>query len=438
MSAALEQTYNMAMTAYGNGNFARAENLCRQVLQQEPGQQDTLFLLGHIKKALEADAGHYASRYMYAAMLEKTNQVQETADFLEGTNDDPGFNYLKAVIKRRQKDFSAAISLLENIPDDQPPALVIKKHFELAQCYERSQRYDEAFAAAEKAHTLIRAQNTGVTKDAFLAEMDQLENALSKMTPAGAPAQPLNIHFMVGFPRSGTTLLDQMLSAHPDIEVLSEAPIIRRLYNTTTEEAGDINERRAQYIDILSRYLEETDGHEPYNPAKIYIDKMPTNMVFAGFIHKIFPESKFILSLRHPCDCAISNFFQNYEPNSAMENMRDLRDIAGFYKRCFDLFFKAQETLGFPVLEVRYETLIESFREETKKACDFLGVTYAPEIETYRDHISKAKDINTPSYQQVSRPLYKESQGRWSHYKKHFEPVMDDFRPYLEKFRYKS
>ena len=116
---------------------------------------------------------------------------------------------------------------------------------------------------------------------------------------------------MVGFPRSGTTLLDTILRSHPRIEVVEEKPATHKLINSlnkftnnSIEKIFDIDEKNIQ--EIKNKYFQEIKSYiKNHDSQKIYIDKMPLNIIYIGEILRVFPEAKFIISLRHPCDCVL-------------------------------------------------------------------------------------------------------------------------------------
>lgn len=503
--ATLEQAYKMAHEAYTKHDYQRAESVCVQILNQVDGHPETQYLLGHIKKnrrqideareifegllrddtknpdilcslgTLEETVGRYdtalsffkraldinanleTAQFLYASMLERTNQIDEAETYIKSIAIrkalSPQMQLLYASILCQRKQFEEAIELLTKLKDKilAPPA-ISQKYFTLGQCYDGQQDYERAFKALSKANNhKTKPANNNADKKRFLSEIESYRAILPALKhEEQAGDEDIQIHFMVGFPRSGTTLLHHMLDAHPQISVISELPLMQFLLNNIQETHGEgiskipslsdeqIAELKGLYIHFLKDYLKKFEGNQAFSKDTIYIDKLPLNIIHAGLIHRLFPNAKFLLSLRHPCDVAISNFMQNYQPNSAMDNMNNLGDIAHAYRESFDLFHETQDQCAFDVCNIRYEDIIDNFETESRKACDFLGIDYADEIKTYRDRIQKGKSINTPSYNQIIKPLYPDSRQRWKNYENYIAPHIDSLLPYIEKFGYKE
>lgn len=505
MRMTLEEAHNIARDAYQQGDLLNAEKVCMQILSKNAEHFETRLLLGmvkydrghtakarqvlsklheefpedmnvlyllalteqqlkqyptaveHYKTVIDKEPKHANAQFMYLLMLESLNELDEAEKHLKTlSKDDPSFVYMAAIIKRRRKKYDEGIKLLRGLGTDHPEPLMIRINFELGRCLDLKGEYDEAFECFQTAHQLsvkiMKEKNIKTGKNFFVRELDifgRIFNTPDNTQPT--QEQPATVHFLVGFPRSGTTLLTQMLDAHPGIEVMDEFPFLRRTYNkairmldgkpikyNTDLGPYQIAELQEMYMQSLRAYIKEYTDEDEVSPDTVYIDKMPMSLVLNGFVHKLFPKAKFILSLRHPCDCALSNYMQHYQSNAAMENMRDLGDIVTLYTKCFDLFLSTAETLKQDVHQVRYEDLIENFEDETAKICDFLGVDNAPEIKNYRETVLSKKSVSTPSYQQITEPLYTKSKYRWLNYKKHFDPYIKDLEPYIEKFGYKE
>src|SRR6185503_8738721 len=137
--------------------------------------------------------------------------------------------------------------------------------------------------------------------------------------------------FLVGFPRSGTTLLDTILMGHSEVDVVEERPLLQPAIEALGGMdriaglgAGEIQKLRSLYFDALDR-------HAPPEPGRLVVDKMPLDMVLAGLIHRLFPDARFIFAERHPVDVVLSCFITNFRLSDAMANFLDLEDSARFY-----------------------------------------------------------------------------------------------------------
>ena len=174
----------------------------------------------------------------------------------------------------------------------------------------------------------------------------------------------------------------------------------------------------------------------PLEPGKLLIDKNPLSMNCLPAIRRIFPDSKIILALRHPCDVLLSCYVTNFKPNNAMASFLHLGTAAELYDLSFSLFEKSRELLK-PALHVlTYEKLVEDRNRELRPLLDFLGLDWDDRV---LDHESTARargHIKTASYAQVVEPIYKRSAGRWQNYRKHLEPVLNVLEPWVTKFGY--
>ena len=248
--------------------------------------------------------------------------------------------------------------------------------------------------------------------------------------------------FLVGFPRSGTTLLDTILRSHAAIAVVEEAPAVAKMRKALERLPGgdpnglaqldpaDLAGLRQTYFTELEKYL------EPDDRSAILVDKLPLNIIEVGLIHRIFPKARFLFSLRHPCDCVLSCFMQDFKLNDAMANFLDLEDAARFYDKVMTLWQQYQELLPLGVQTVRYESLIEAFDETLTPVFGFLGVDWDEGVRDYAGTARRRGRINTPSYNQVTQPLYTRSRGRWERYREDLQPVLPLLLPWARRWGY--
>ena len=245
--------------------------------------------------------------------------------------------------------------------------------------------------------------------------------------------------FMIGFPRSGTTLLDTILRTHSKIKVLEEKPFIlnlrhdyfkknqndlSRILNITKKEKNFI--RKSYYKKIFTDKVD-------YN--KVIIDKFPLSIIELGFIKCIFPESKIILAMRHPCDVVTSCFFSLFTINDAMVNFLKWEKTINFYNQVFDLFDFYEKELELNYLMIKYENTVNNFKKEVKSMLEYLDLKYEKRMEKFYKTAKKRTKISTPSYNQVINPLYKSSIGRWKNYSQAINSEKD-LKKWIKKFNY--
>ena len=227
--------------------------------------------------------------------------------------------------------------------------------------------------------------------------------------------------FMIGFPRSGTTLLDSILRSHTDIEVVEEKPMIEILIsniknftNGNLKRLNELNddnlkELRNVYFEKRKIYLENNSN------SKIIIDKLPLNIIYVPEILRVFPNARFIFSLRHPYDSVLSCYFQNFKLNSSMSNFLKLEDSANFYDTVMQLWTTYKKIFNPKVYELKYEDLIFSFENSVKKVLNFLEIEWKDDLYNFNE-IAKKRRITTPSYYQVTQPINNKAIGRWKNY----------------------
>ena len=171
------------------------------------------------------------------------------------------------------------------------------------------------------------------------------------------------------------------------------------------------------------------------NPGGVFIDKFPLNLVSSPLIRRLFPEARFILALRHPCDCVLSNYMQRFIPNGAMIHMIDLNDAAKLYDRCFSAWEEARSVLNLKVHTIKYEDVVSDLKAEIMKALGFLGLDWQDSVAAF-DETAKKRIIGTPSRKQVTQKLYTKAKGRWHKYREYMGDVPEILRPWAEKFGY--
>jgi hypothetical protein len=235
--------------------------------------------------------------------------------------------------------------------------------------------------------------------------------------PPLPPAKQQNVVQMLGFPRSGTTLLENVLASHPDIETFEETSAlvvaidrIERVVLGKIEEAVETTFSAAR-----DRYYAELDLLRKKPEAKVLIDKMPIRTADTAFVVKLFPEWRYIFSIRHPFDVVLSCFKQRFSPNPAMENFRTIDDGARLYDFAMTEWFK-HHTMDDPrVHYVRYDELVTNFEPVTRKTLDFLGVPWSDAVRDF-SKTAENRAAKTPSYQKVRQGLGIGVQTQWRNY----------------------
>jgi hypothetical protein len=266
---------------------------------------------------------------------------------------------------------------------------------------------------------------------------------LQQWRPIDAPASHPNIAFLIGFPRSGTTLLNQVLDSHDAIQALEEKPLVAKVMDVVREMPKGYPHELAEFDAFDTGYLRDVylraaGEHGASDRSKLLLDKFPMQTNLTGLLHRIFPQAKFVFALRHPCDVVLSCFMQNFALNNTMANFCTLADAVALYTRTMDLWQLYREQLPLDVHTMRYEDVVDDFDGQTCALCDFLGVSWNAGLRDFSARAIERGHINTPSYEQVSRPIYREARYRWERYRHHLEPFLPNLQPYIERFGYSS
>ncbi|MDN5865399.1 MAG: sulfotransferase [Gammaproteobacteria bacterium] len=246
--------------------------------------------------------------------------------------------------------------------------------------------------------------------------------------------------FLVGFPRSGTTLLDQILSSHPRIVVIEEQDNLKdfltdfaasdeALERFTAAGSAELASCRERYRALVSRSAPSA-GTE-----RILVDKYPLNTIFMALIARLFPGACFIFVVRDPRDVVLSCFKHSFALNAAMNNFLTLESTVRYYTAVMGIGIAALPLLGGRAYALRYENLVEGLERETRKLCEFLQLDWNPAMLRFQD-AARRRHLNTPSYHQVVRPLYKSARGRWRGYEAYLQPYLAQLQPFIERFGY--
>ena len=246
---------------------------------------------------------------------------------------------------------------------------------------------------------------------------------------------------MVGFLRSGTTLLDQILDSHPRVQVMEE-----RLALEAVEQAiqagpagypGALPGLTDNDLEKLRKlYFTEVDKQFSRSPGQLFVDKRPLNTAHLPLIQRLFPAARIIFACRHPCDVVLSNFMQYYNLTDAMANFFSLGDTVHLYQQLMTLWFDCSELLDLNFHTVRYESLVSDTEAELQKLFAFLEIDWDESVLDFHQRAAEKDIINTPSYEQVTRPIYAEARYRWHRYRQQLEPFLEELEPFSRKLGY--
>lgn len=402
--------------------------------------------------------GQRRLRLRLAGLYERTNRLDEAAALLdqvtaEGLADDPHsadaieIQHQRARLAARQRDSATAQTILEAAgPLNERDA---DYWFTLAKTRDALGDAEGTMAALQHAHALQREElqtthphwfEAGVESPLLQKERVSKEE-YSQWPALKAPDAAHSPVFVVGFPRSGTTLLEQMLDAHPRLQSMDERPFLntlsKQLLSVGVKVPGDLARLDQRDCDELRKgYVTLACSKVPRDWQARLVDKNPLNMLWLPMIHRMFPEAQFILALRHPCDVLISNYMQNFMATSLSAVCIDLETLARAYVEAMHNWLHHVDVFKPNVFVSRYEDLVADPARQTRRIAEFLSLGDADAMLGYAEHARAKEFIATPSYTQVIEPVNRKALGRWQRYRKWLEPALPILAPMLEHWNY--
>jgi tetratricopeptide (TPR) repeat protein len=415
------------------------------------------------QRAVQADPSSTHARLSWAAWLERERRLEEASAqvdaCLAGNPKEPAALYYRAFLLHRAGRLAEAQRLLRDLalgPLADPNVKVSCFHL-LGVVLDQLGQYSEAMEWLLKAKALVRQSNHLSALEGSYDKADrQRRSLLAQLTPQmirrwprEAVAQPMRykLALLGGHPRSGTTLIEQILGAHPAVRAFDEseafvgevgdklappppaAPLTAHALDALP--AARRNELRRRYFQSLFR---EVEG-EP--AAEVLLDKNPAP---TGSLHlwlRVFPESKVLIALRDPRDVIISCFFQNLALTPLNANFLSLERAVKHYADLMDTWLRLRELGGFEWLETRYEEVVSHLEEDGRRVTEFLGLSWHADQAACHE-AARRKLVFSPTYSEVAQPVHDRAVGRWRNYAAALEPFLPRLAPYIQAFGYAS
>lgn len=376
------------------------------------------------------------ARLELGLLLENDNRLDELDSHIaecDALDPRPELAFLKAWSHRRRNRFEEADIEARRIPATINPIRTAQVRAEVAERLGRSDEAFEQFTLMNRASRLAHPPEPGPSyQEMIVAQTAAIAPPLA-IVPAtpGAPQDPV---FIVGSPRSGTTLLDTLLTALPELQVFEERPTL----STVEHEFPDLERENdpARVIAARKRYFEIAASLQGAAAGRRVVDKMPLHMTHMPVIQRLFPAADIVLVERHPADAVLSCFMANFSPNFAMQSYTDLSIAAQTYAAVFENFARARELLPLRVHEVRYERMIADLEGEMRPLLDFLGLPWRDAVLDNQASAARRTTVRTASYAQIGEPLYQRAVGRWERYAAHLAPVMPTLQPWISRLGY--
>lgn len=411
-----------------------------------------------LREALAREPSHVQAGIRIAQLLERTNRLEAAQQQLAGLDrsrvrDDENIAELlsmEARLAERQGDLAGAAAkyreLLGRTPAEHQRYHVL---FPLARVLDLMGQYEEAMAALTEAHA-SQMHFLGKTAPRFVSPDYPIFNItrfssdaqdVARWEASGSPDLVASPVFVVGFPRSGTTLLEQALDAHPLLESMDEQPFLQNAIDNMRSLGVAYPERLAALTpaaceQVRARYWELVRSKLALAPGQRLVDKNPLNMLRLPAIRRLFPQARIILAIRHPLDVLTSNYMQHYRAPEIAVMCSGLGSLAEGYRRAFDFWYEQAALLAPQVLELVYEDFVSDFEHHVRRIAAFLDLPWNDAMLRPAEQALKKGYISAPSYSQVVQPVSRRAVGRWRHYEKHFLPVQPVVAPYLRRWNY--
>lgn len=409
-------------------------------LQQRPGRA-----LETLQRALEADPVNEAALVAVAELQERGNRVEEFEQTLKrlraAAPSAEKLPLLRARAAYRRGDMDAALELAEQARPDVDSATRAQL---IGQVNDRLGNFDVAFEAFARMNQLdsLTTENPQGKAALYVSTLRQrrTEVLTAEWTSRWPDAPPPEREpaFLVGFPRSGTTLLDTLLMNDPGVAVSEENPMLTNISRQigAFERIADLS--AADVAKLRQAYFDEAESYLPNSSGLLLLDKFPFGLGAVPLIHRMFPTAPILFLSRHPCDVVLSCFMNRFQPTDIGSSFLTLDGTAQLYDGMMRLWTRSRELLPIRVLDARYETLVADPKPEMQRVAEFLGIGWSDDLVDNRPAAERRGFIKTPSYSQVAEPIYQRAVERWRNYSEPLRPVLPILRPWIERLGYQT
>ncbi|MBS0421407.1 MAG: sulfotransferase [Proteobacteria bacterium] len=423
------------------GELQQAMDVYRQVLDIDPDSVPALYNLanalkqagdpkqavGLFRRALQSDPTHAPSRLNLAVLLEQQGEFA------------PAIEQYRALLERNP-DHGRALSGLLAIrslePDPQwleaaerllagrtlESEEQVKLHTGLGKQYDRMRNYERAFHHFAAANTVLRRRGAPFDVEQVRDLFERLIRVFSveyfaNLTAGGSPSRrPI---FIVGMPRSGTTLTEQILASHPQIGGAGELRSISDMSNSMSRAYPECvtGLSPAERLTLGERHLASLTQHAGAQALHV-TDKLPVNFIHLGLIATVLPGARVIHCRRNPLDVGLSCFIEHFDMKNDFTH--DLHNFGEYFIQYHCLMQHWRRVLPIPMYELHYEQLVADQEGETRRLLEFVGV---PWYEGCLEFQATERTVMTPSRWQVRQKIYSQSVGRWRNYESHLQSL---------------
>jgi tetratricopeptide (TPR) repeat protein len=476
-SSVPELWFELGNAEAGQLDFASANRAYERALELAPRNARLLLLIGQqyqglrqldrartcFERAVAAEPGLVDAQISLALWFEKERRLSDAWNCVEAClarypNDDQA-RYLHAFLLQRMGRNAEAEGALRELVGSEikyPYVKYASRHL-LGVVLDQLGDFAEALRWLCEAKALVRQiTDTALLEKEYDRASQRRRELLAQLTSpmlarwrdeSSDDVGREQIAFLGGHPRSGTTLLEQILDAHPDVLAFDEpaafsqevgATLIQREGGPGLTVAALDSLSPGQRRQLRQRYrtslLQEVDGK---SQARVLLDKNPSGTSLLHVWLRVFPELKVIVALRDPRDVVISCFFQNLMLNVTNVNFLSLDRTAQHYSDLMDVWLRLRDLGGFDWIETRYEDVVGGLETEGRRVSQFLGLAWHSQQERYYEN-SRRKFLYAPTYHDVTQPVYRRAVGRWARYAEALEPLQKMLDPYCRAFGYSA
>lgn len=414
------------------GQWEQAALSFRKVLAQRPGHANAAACLALISALTGdfAEAREWATKALARALVHGIAHIA------------------LALAEIEDGDFAAASERLREVLEDEaaPKAegTAVAAGF-AGDAFDRHHRYAEAFAVSRASKAMLREiwpagdrRMTDIARE-LTNYLEKAERWKAGEDSNASADQPAGHVFLLGFLRSGTTLVETILATDPNVVHADEVDFLGEAARTFLMDAAGIARlatlSEAELAHWRAGYWHAVREAQFPVGKKIFVDKMPVDTFRLPLIARLFPTAKIVFAIRDPRDVVLSCFRRHFDPTIYSREFLRLEDCAGLYAAAMALADVCRKKLPLDILELRYEDIVDNFDSTIRALCDFTGVDWS---ETMRDFGRAAEtiDLRSASARQVRRGLYSGAAGHWRNYREELAPVLPILAPWAARFGY--
>ena len=434
-----------------------------QALQEMGRHRDAL---AYYQRAVQLEPTSIESHCRAGQALERQHRLEEARTAVDQAlslgPDSPLAMLTAAVLDRREGDLEGAeCRLTDLLGHDPPQEIAWRAWYELAQVRDRAARYDAAMSALLAGKKLLRKDKATPTwvqrswrrRNRFDEALESLtakhlerwhgerQNSERQNSEQGPPA------ILIGHPRSGTTMAQHILDAHPKVVALDERHVMGTIVHNGAIRNGRDEEPTPDRLDRLQaaersrlrgEYWREIEKMiDPPLGDRLLLDKHPQWLTYLPSITRVFPDAKVIVAIRDPRDVCLSCYMQQFSLNATSVAFLSLEGTVNHYVQFMNFWLTLRSMLPTDWIEFRYEDMAHDIESESRRLTNFLGLAWDDGVLDFHRQ-ARQKDVSTPSYEAVTQPVNTRAIGRWKNYTEHFEPLLAELEPFVEAFGYSS